>query len=72
MDEETIITLRIIGLIVRILITIYCVNKAANLNRSQLGWGLFGFFIPIVAVIWIQFMKPVIKWEDHNSVDANQ
>ncbi len=70
MDDETLVVIRIIALIIRIFITIYCVNKAARLNRSQFGWGLFGFFIPIVAIIWIQFMKPIIKWEDPKSVES--
>jgi hypothetical protein len=51
-------TLQTILLIVRIIITIYCVNKAGELKRNKVGWGLFGFFLPIVALIWIQFIKP--------------
>ena len=49
--------IQMIDSIFRIGVTIYCVNKAGNLNRSKWGWGLFGLFLPIVAVIWIQFMK---------------
>lgn len=49
-------------LVFRIFITIYCVNKAEELNRDKIGWGFFGFFIPIVAVIWIQFVRPIEKY----------
>jgi hypothetical protein len=58
MDQSSYAGLQIILFIVRIFITIYCVNKAGELNRSKGGWGVFGFFLPIVAIIWIQFMKP--------------
>tara|TARA_R110001606_G_scaffold376284_1_gene534900 strand:- start:783 stop:959 length:177 start_codon:yes stop_codon:yes gene_type:complete len=58
MDEKVIITiqlfLRIVGLFV-------CINKAKELNRSQGGWGFFGFVSPILAMIWIHFMKPVMN-----------
>ena len=47
--------------IVRILVAIYCFNKAKDLNRSKSGWGVFGFFIPLLAIIWIQFIKPIIN-----------
>lgn len=55
--------IQIILFLLRIVITIYCVSKAKELNRSQFGWGVFAFFIPILAVIWIQFMKPRMQWE---------
>lgn len=50
----------IIGLGLRVLGTIVCINKAKQLNRDTTGWSIFGFFMPLVAIIWIQFMKPVI------------
>jgi hypothetical protein len=46
----------------RIIITIYCVNRARKLNRNIWGWGIFGFILPLVALIWIQFMKPRLLW----------
>ena len=55
--------LRIIGVIV-------CSNKAKELNRSTGGWGGFGFVSPILAMIWIQFMKPVMVWD--SNVDLNK
>ena len=63
MNDESTVLIRIIGLVLRIIITIYCVSKAGKLNRNTLRWGLFAFFIPILAIIWIQFMKPLIGWE---------
>lgn len=59
MDQSSNAILQVVLLVVRIVITIYCVNKAGELNRSKGGWGIFGFFLPIVALIWIQFMKPI-------------
>lgn len=50
----------IIGLGLRIVGAIVCVNKAKQLNRDPSGWGVFGFFLPIIAMIWIYCMKPVI------------
>jgi hypothetical protein len=50
------IVLRIVGVIV-------CSNKAGELNRSKGGWGFFGFVSPIIAMIWINCMKPIMKFE---------
>jgi hypothetical protein len=66
MDEGSYAVLQIILLAVRIGITVYCVNKAGELNRSKGGWGVFGFFLPIIALIWIQFMKPKMVWDDQS------
>jgi len=49
--------LRLVGIIV-------CVNKAKELNRSQEGWGIFGFLMPIVAIIWVSCLKPKVVWND--------
>lgn len=56
-------TFTIIQLVLRVVGIIVCVNKAKELNRSQGGWGFFGFVMPIIAMIWIHFMKPVTDWE---------
>ena len=53
----------IIVFVLRIVGVIVCTMKAEELNRSKTGWGLFGFISPIIAMIWIQFMKPIIKWD---------
>jgi hypothetical protein len=57
MDNETIMILTASLFIIRIIITVYCANKAENLNRNMFLWGLFGFIFPIIALIWIQFKK---------------
>ena len=59
----------IIGLALRIVGTIVCINKAKQLNRDTTGWGIFGFFLPLVAMIWIQFMKPIIVWDKNVDMD---
>jgi hypothetical protein len=53
--------LRLVGIIV-------CVNKAKELNRSQTGWGFFGFFMPIVAMIWVHNIKPKVRWENQSDI----
>lgn len=55
----------LLGFILRIVGVIVCTSKAEKLNRSQGGWGIFGFFMPIVAMIVIQFMKPVMVWDEN-------
>lgn len=54
----------IFSFILRLVLIIICVNKAKALNRSQFGWGVFAFFFPILALIWIQFVKPKVEWEN--------
>lgn len=54
----------ILGLILRVIGLFYCKDKAKELNRSEGGWALFGFLSPILAMIWISFMKPIISWEE--------
>ncbi len=58
-------TYSLISLIVRILISVYCVNKAGELNKDKTGWGFFGFLLPIIAIIWIQFVKPNEAKKNH-------
>lgn len=62
----------IFGLILRIVGAVVCANKAKELNRSTGGWGFFGFISPIIAMIWIQFMKPVMLWESNVEIKKNQ
>lgn len=52
----------IIGLVLRIVGAVVCVDKAKSLNRSTTNWGIFGFFMPIIAMIWIYNSKPKIDW----------
>ncbi len=49
--------------ILRIVGAIVCSNKAKELNRSSVGWGFFGFVSPIIAMIWINCLKPITKWD---------
>jgi predicted membrane channel-forming protein YqfA (hemolysin III family) len=60
----------ILGIILRIVGLIVCINKAEELNRSQTGWGIFGFLLPIIAMIWIHCMKPVIKWTENKDIHS--
>ena len=59
--------LLIISLILRLVGIIVCVNKAKELNRSQGGWGFFGFIMPIVAMIWVHCIKPKVVWTDQSN-----
>jgi len=64
MDPQGYAILQALLFIGRILITVFCVIRAGELNRSKIGWGIFGFFLPIIALIVILFMKPIVKFED--------
>lgn len=72
MDEHSIAAVRFFSFILRIVIMAFCINKSGKLNRSKWGWGIFGFFMPLVAIIWIQFMKPIIMWERNTSQNENE
>jgi hypothetical protein len=52
-----VITPRIIGFI-------YCGKKAKELNRDVSIWKFLGVFSPILSMIAIQFLKPVVKYEE--------
>ena len=45
-------------LAIRIGITVYCIKRAGVLNRDKTTWGVFGFLVPLLAIIWISFLKP--------------
>jgi len=55
----------ILGLALRILGVVVCTSKAKELNRSTGSWGFFGFLFPVIAMISIQFMKPITNWESN-------
>ena len=69
MEQQNNQSLQIVLLILRILVTIYCVNRARDLNRNKTGWGIFAFCIPILAIIWIQFIKPISNVEKNESIN---
>ena len=54
-------------LIFRIIAIVVCVNKAKELNRSSSNWGLFAFFMPLVALIVVHCVKSKVVWD--NNVD---
>jgi hypothetical protein len=62
----------ILVLVLRIVGAVVCSTKAKELNRSTGGWGFFGFISPIIAMIWIQFMKPVMVWDSNVDITKNQ
>ena len=53
----------VVQLVLRIVGVIVCSNKAKELNRNSGGWGFFGFLSPIIAMIWINCLKPITDWE---------
>jgi len=67
MEEQALAA--IITLVLRIVGAVICVKKAKSLNRGAGRWGLFGFCLPIPAIIWIQFMKPIMKWDENINID---
>lgn len=52
----------IIVLILKMVGTFYCAHRAIALNRAPGGWAVFGFFLPIIAMIWISLLKKVTTW----------
>ncbi|MFZ4546446.1 MAG: hypothetical protein ACOYN4_03385 [Bacteroidales bacterium] len=52
-------------IILRIGLTIYCVKRAKTLGRDKWSWGVFAFFLPLIAFIAIQFMKPRVVWHNY-------
>ena len=55
--------LLIIQLVLRIVGVVVCSSKAKELNRSWGSWGFFGFIFPIIAMIWINCLKPIMIWD---------
>ena len=44
-------------LVIRISVTVWVVNIAKRQNRNSIGWGLFAFFLPSIALIIIGLLK---------------
>ena len=59
----------IIQLVLRIIGIFVCSSKAKELNRSSGGWGFFGFISPIIAMIWINCLKPIMIWDENSEID---
>ncbi|HLU86831.1 MAG TPA: hypothetical protein VKZ44_03680 [Taishania sp.] len=70
--EDGRVIFMILGLALRIVGAVVCSNKAKELNRSTGGWGFFGFISPIIAMIWIQFMKPIMVWDRNIEINKSQ
>lgn len=51
------VILIILSLIIRIIITVWVGNIAKRQNRNSFGWSLFGFFLPVLALIIIGLLK---------------
>jgi len=68
--EEAFKIYSVISLIIRIGITIWCLNIAKTLNRDQTGWGLFAFFIPSIALIIIGLQKQIIYSSNYLSMSV--
>lgn len=65
MDENAVITL--VGFAIRIVGAIVCSNKAKDLNRNSTAWAFWGFFFPIIAMIWVHLLKPKVSWHEDDS-----
>ena len=53
----------LIHFIIRIIGSNVCSSRAKKLNRNSVGWGIFGFIAPIIAMIWTNYLKPSTKWD---------
>lgn len=62
---EVNIILSLLSLVLRILITIWCVNIAQKLNRNETGWGFLAFFLPVLALILIGIKKKFLYSKDY-------
>lgn len=51
----------LLSLVLRILITIWCVNIARRQNRNSGGWGVFAFFTPTLALVIIGLLRKLCK-----------
>ena len=66
-DDGSAAIFLVFSLILRIVGLLVCINKAKELNRSTGGWGVFGFLMPIVAMIWVSCLKPNVEWEKEST-----
>ena len=59
-----------VGIILRIVFCILCIYIARRKNRNMVGWGFFGFFLPLVAIIWISCLKVHQDRESNPDLDS--
>ncbi len=50
----------------RILGAVVCYKQAKWLNRDGGSWSVFGFFFPIIAMIWVYCLKSKPSRKSHN------
>ena len=62
-EEQYALTMMFNG-IIRVIAMFVCGTKANTLNRNVFGWVIFGLFFPIIAMIWVNCIKPIVKFED--------
>ena len=48
----------LIYIVLWIIIVLFVVRKAGELQRSKLGWGVFALFLPVIALIVILLIGP--------------
>jgi hypothetical protein len=71
-DPEIYSIIVIFLLLMRIFIAIWCSNLSKTLNRGNKGWGAFGFFLPVVALIIIGFKKKLKDGQKSQEVSTNK
>lgn len=59
-----VVVFRLLNLLFRIIFCIIVIRIAKSKNRNTVGWGIFGFCFPIVALIWIACLKVHTNWEN--------
>lgn len=62
-DLSLYIVLAVFSALGRITLTIWCVNIAKRQNRETVGWGIFAFFLPSLALIIIGQLKKLKRNE---------
>ena len=60
-DPSLYVVVVLILFIIRIIITVWCVNIAARQNRETIAWGFFAFFLPSIALIIIGQLRKLKK-----------
>ena len=60
-----------VTLLVKFYSAFLCSFIAKDLNRSSIGWGVFGFLIPAYSLIIIAFMKEIERIEETEEDDNN-
>jgi len=69
MDVGVLSLVIFIGIILRLVGVIVCNEKAEKLNRSTVNWGIFGFFMPILAMIIISFLPANVDFIERKEKD---